>query len=63
MIRLKNYWCHNIFNKKNIHTFYVLTFIQMCRVLTDKKFTSGNNHTYKKVSEWGKNICAKVDKQ
>ena len=35
----------------------------MCRVLTDKKFTSGNNHTYKKVRECGKNICAKVDKQ
>ena len=29
MIRLKNYLCHNIFNKKNINTFDVLTFIQV----------------------------------
>ena len=29
MIQLKNYLCHNVFNKKNINTFDVLTFIQV----------------------------------
>ena len=38
MIQLKNYLCHNVFNKKNINTFDVLTFIQMRTVLTDKKY-------------------------
>ena len=28
---------HNVFNKKNINTFDVLTFLQMRTVLTDKK--------------------------
>ena len=39
MIRLKHYSCHNVFNKKNINTFDVLTFIQLRTVLTDEKFT------------------------
>ena len=38
MIRLNNYLCHNVFNKKNISTFDVLVFIQMHTVLTDKKY-------------------------
>ena len=38
MIWLNNYLCHNVFNKKNINTFDVLTFIQMRTVLTDKKY-------------------------
>ena len=46
MIRLKNYSCHNIFNKKNINTFDVLTFMRT--VLTDKKFTNGDDYTHKK---------------
>ena len=29
MMRLKNYSCHNVFNKKKINTFEVLTFIKM----------------------------------
>ena len=29
MIRLENYLCHNVFNKKNISTFDVLTLIQL----------------------------------
>ena len=38
MAQLNNYLCHNVFNKKNINTFDVLTFIQMRAVLTDKKY-------------------------
>ena len=30
MISIKNYSCHSVFNKKNISTFDVLTFMQMC---------------------------------
>ena len=30
--------------------------------LTDKKFTSGNDYTHKKVSKCGKKICARIDK-
>ena len=42
---IKNYSCHSVFNKKNISTFDVLTFIQMCS--DENKFwqiinTSGN---------------------
>ena len=54
MIWLKNHSCHSIFNKKNINTFDVLTFIQntfdvltfiqMHIVLTDKKFTGENDY-------------------
>ena len=44
MIRLKSYSC-DVFNKKNINTFDVLTFMQMRTVLTDKKFTSENDYT------------------
>ena len=29
VIQLKNYLCHNVFNKKNINTFDVLAFIQV----------------------------------
>ena len=43
MIRLKNYSCCNVFNKKNINTFDDLVFIQMRTGLTDKKLTSENN--------------------
>ena len=45
MIRLKSYSCDNVFNKKNINTFDVLTFMQMRTVLIDKKFTSENDYT------------------
>ena len=45
MIWLKHYSCHNVFNKKNINTFDVLTFIQLRTVLTDEKFTSENDYT------------------
>ena len=45
MIRLKSYSYDNVFNKKNINTFDVLTFMQMRTVLTDKKFTSENDYT------------------
>ena len=38
MIWLKNYSCHNVFDKKNINTFDVLRFIQMHTVLADKKY-------------------------
>ena len=38
MIWLKNYLCHNVFDKKNINTFDVLRFIQMHTVLADKKY-------------------------
>ena len=38
MIRLKNYSCHNAFNKKNVSPFDVLTFIQMRAVLTYKRY-------------------------
>ena len=27
---VKNYSCHNVFNEKNVNTFDVLTFIQIC---------------------------------
>ena len=45
MISIKNYSCHSVFNKKNISTFDVLTFKQMCS--DENKFwqiinTSGN---------------------
>ena len=36
MIRLKNYSRHNVFNKKNVNTFDVLTFIQIRTDITEK---------------------------
>ena len=51
---VKNYSCYNVFNKKNINTFDILTFMQMHTVLTDKKSTSGNDHTRKKVIQCSK---------
>ena len=37
---------HNVFNKKNINTSDVLTFIKMRAVLTDKMFISENDYTH-----------------
>ena len=45
MIRIKNYSYHNVFNKRNINTFDILTLIQMRTLLTDKKFTSEHDYT------------------
>ena len=38
MVWLKNYSCHNVFDKKNINTSDVLRFIQMHTVLAEKKY-------------------------
>ena len=56
---VKKLFISQCFQQNYINTFDVLTFIQMRTVLTNNKFTSGNNYTYKNVSNVvNKKICA-----